>query len=74
VKAASDHEVQDEEEWFTSFICVEDKNDAFAETPEAANGFAFNGVDRRNCCAQKERARDAELLQRLADDAWRERS
>jgi hypothetical protein len=73
MKAAGDHEVQDEKEFFTSFILIEDEDDAFAEASQAANGFAFDGLNRRNCCAEKQRARDAELLKRLADYARCER-
>jgi hypothetical protein len=56
MKAAGDHEVQDEKEFFTSFILIENEDDAFAEASQAANGFAFDGLNRRNCCTEKQRA------------------
>ena len=73
MQPASDHEVQGEKERFTGIVWIQDKDDAFAEAAQAANGLAFNGVDGRNCGAQKQWAGDAKLLERLADDTRCER-
>jgi hypothetical protein len=73
VETAGDHEVQDEEEFFVGVIVgVEDEDDALAEAAEALNYFAFNGMNGWDGGAKQKRAGDAQLLEWLADDAWRE--
>jgi hypothetical protein len=65
VEAAGDHEVQDEEE-----VVLEAEDDAFADAAEGADGLAFDGGDAGIGRAEEERAGDAEVFERLAEDAW----
>jgi hypothetical protein len=64
VETASDHEVEDEEEFF-----IEYEDDAFADASEGCDGSAFDGFDARYGGSEKERRGDAEVFEWLAYDA-----
>jgi hypothetical protein len=64
VETASDHEVEDDPE-----IVVEAEGDAFADAAKFADGVVVGVGDWRRCSAKQEGRGDADLLQRLVDDA-----
>ena len=68
VEAAGDHEMEDEEE-----VVVEAEDDALADAAERADGAAFDGLDAWDGGAKKEGRGDAEVFERLADDAGLQR-
>jgi hypothetical protein len=63
-----DHQVHDDEQ-----LALEREHDALAEAPHGRDTPALHGIDRRRRGAQQERVRDDDALDRLADDARRER-
>ena len=68
LETAGDHQVNDQEE-----VVIHLPDDALAETLEPAHAPALNRVDRRIDRTDEERARDANTLQPLPDDAGAER-
>jgi len=67
VEAAGDHQVEDQEE-----LAVKDEDDAFADAAKGKDLFAFERSDGWERGAEEEGAGDAEVLDRLAEDAGRE--
>jgi hypothetical protein len=65
--------MEDEEKGFATLVGIKNEDDALAEAAECADLFAFDRGYGRDGGAQQKWAGDAEVLERLADDAWRER-
>lgn len=64
VKAARDHQMEDEPE-----AVFEADTDAFAEAADLEDFLAGGGAEGRSCSAQEERADDADRFEGLAEDA-----
>ena len=64
VKAAGDHEMEDQPE-----VVFETDADAFAEAAELEDFFAGGVSERRVCCAQEEGTDDADRFESLAQNA-----
>ena len=64
MKAAGDHEMEDEPE-----IALEADTDAFPQSAKAHDSLAESGVKRRTRSTQEKRADDADGLKSLTEDA-----
>jgi hypothetical protein len=69
VEAAGDHEVEDEEEFVLAAVGWEAEDDALADAAEGADGLAFDGGDGWDGRAEEEGRGDAEVFERLVEDA-----
>ena len=68
MQAAGDHQMQNEPK-----IAIEADGDAFADSAQLADAFAFGGANGWIDGTKEEWTRDADLFERLAEDAFFER-